>query len=423
MRAAPPPSFHSNIFRAIVLAWMLFVPVASIHADGYRNPPPGPDALGRSGIDTASTAGAAAIVRNPANLGDLSAPELMVGADFARLGADFAAPDGRRGSLKDRTNVLPYLFFATPLNEDWAGGIGLHSPYGQSVEWENPLPFPSPRFAELRMADVSPALSWKPAETLALGVALDLYAAELEIRQAFPWSSVTGPGTPDGEVRIDADGETLGASAGVTWLPVAGHRLSLAWKKGVDLGVDGRVEITRPGALPLPPALGAPSDFSSRMHFPDQVSGAWRIPLMPGFGLEVGAEWLGWSSNDRQPLDTGANQALLQTPSLEQRWKDTVNLGVSIDVALNEQWTLVAGYTRHNTPVPDAFYNPVLPDADRHIVSTGVAWSEGVQRVNAGVSFSRFEDSHITDNINPAYNGTYELESTLWGIAYTRTFR
>ena len=270
--------------------------------------------------------------------------------------------------------------------------------------------------------DISPALAWKPAKTLSLGLALDVYAADLEIRQTFPWSGVLGPGLPDGQVRIDADGEVLGASAGITWSPADGHRVAVAWKKGVDLTVDGRIEVTRPGPLPIPPFVGAPSDFSSRMHFPDQVSGAWHMPLLPGLGLELGAEWLGWSSNDRQPLDAGANQPLLQMSALEQHWKDTVNLGVSLDYALNDRWTLITGYTRLHTPVPDAYYFPVLPDADRHVVSTGFAWAEGPQRVSASVSFSRFEDGNITNNVNPAFNGKYELESSLWGIAYSRTF-
>ena len=147
------------------------------------------------------------------------------------------------------------------------------------------------------------------------------------------------------------------------------------------------------------------------------------MPLLPGLGLELGAEWLGWSSNDVQPLYAGANQSLLQTSALEQNWQDTVNLGVSIDYALNDRWTLMAGYTHHKTPIPDSYYNPVIPDADRHIASTGFSWAEGPHRFNAGVSFSRFADSNIADNMNPAFNGTYELESTLWGIAYTRTFR
>ena len=421
--ATSPTSSHSLGPALIVLSWVLFVPAGSIRADGYRNPPPGPDSLARSGIDTASSSGSAAIARNPANLVELTAPELMLGADFARLGAEYSAPDGRASSLKDRTHVLPFAFFGTPFDHDWAGGVGIYSPYGQSVEWKEPMPFPSPGFAELRMLEVSPALAWKPSKELSLGLALDLYAADLEIRQSFPWSSITGPGTPDGRIRIDADGETLGASAGITWLPANGHRVSVSWKKGVDLTVDGEIEVTRPVPLPLPPSVGAPSDFSSQMHFPDQVSGAWRMPLLPGLGLELGAEWLGWSSNDVQPLYAGANQSLLQTSALEQHWQDTVNLGVSIDYALNDRWTLMAGYTHHKTPIPDSYYNLVIPDADRHIASTGFSWAEGPQRFNAGVSFSRFADSNIADNMNPAFNGTYELESTLWGIAYTRTFR
>ncbi|MFO1491874.1 MAG: outer membrane protein transport protein [Kiritimatiellia bacterium] len=263
-------------------------------------------------------------------------------------------------------------------------------------------------------------LAWKPAKRF-LGVALDIYAADLEIRQAFPWSGVLGPGAPgrSGPHRCRRGGPRR--FRGHHLSPTYGHRVAVAWKKGVT-----RPSTVTRGDPSGPPAhsarRGAPADFSSRLHFPDQVSGAWRMPLLPGLGLELGAEWLGWSSNDRQPLDAGANQSLLQMSALEQHWEDTVNLGVSLDYALNDRWTLITGYTRLHTPVPDACYYPVLPDADRHVVSAGFAWAEGPQRVSASVSFSRFEDGDIINNVNPAFNGKYELESSLWGIAYSRTF-
>jgi long-chain fatty acid transport protein len=187
--------------------------------------------------------------------------------------------------------------------------------------------------------------------------------------------------------------------------------------------VDGTFSVSRPVPLPIPPAVGAASDFSTRFHFPDQVSGGWRLPVTSSIGVELGVEWLGWSSNDRQPLNAGANQPLLPTPALENHWQDTVNVGVSVDWALNQQWKVMAGYAHHDTPVPDQFYSPVLPDADRHILSTGLAWADAKNQLSAGVSFSRHEDRTITNNSNPAFNGSYEMESLLWGIAYSRKFQ
>ena len=391
-------------------------------ADGYRNPPAGVEALATSGMDTAGAEGATAITRNPANLGD--AREAAAGLVFARQGADFTGPDGRKGSLKDTVHLLPHLYFAAPVAPGWSAGLALHAPYGQSVEWEDPNPFRyvAPDFAELRVTALSPALAWRPTETVAIGVTLDVLAGDLKIRQAFPWSQVLGGPAPDGQVRIDADGEAVGGSAGLTWTPAPGHRLSAVWRKGVDLGLDGSVLATRPVPLPLPPAVGARSDFATRFHFPDQVSGGWRIPLAANLGLELGVEWLGWSSNDRLPLDGGANQALFPSPALENDWKDTVNPGASLEWRCAEHWHLLAGYAFHHTPVPDANFSPTLTDSDRHLLSAGAVWSAGAHRLSVGLSVSRPDDATITSNSNPAFLGRYELESTLWGISYSRTF-
>ncbi len=405
--------------------WLLGLGAGSAclcHADGYRNPPPGVEALAASGIDTAGADGAAAITRNPANLG--ADREAVAGLVFARQGADFTGPDGRQGSLKDTVHLLPHLYYAAPVAPGWSAGLALHAPYGQSVEWEEPNPFRyvAPDFAELRVTALSPALAWRPTETVAVGVTLDVLAGDLKIRQAFPWSSVLGGPAPDGQVRIDADGDAVGGSAGLTWNPAPGHRVSAVWRKGVDLGLDGAVTATRPVPLPLPPAVGARSDFATRFHFPDQVSGGWRIPLSGTLGLELGVEWLGWSSNDRLPLDGGANQALFPAPALENKWKDTVNPGASLDWQCGERWRLLAGYAYHHTPVPDATYSPTLTDSDRHLLSAGAEWRAGAHRVSVGVSVSRPEDADITANANPAFLGRYEMESILWGLSYSRTF-
>ena len=407
---------------AAVAGLGVFAAATAAQADGFRNPPPGAAGLGRSGNVTAQGDDTSVLSYNPANLTELKSPSAEAAVSFARQQTKFSAPDGRRATSKDPWQALPDLYAAGPIaGGDGAIGLAVTTPFGQSMEWEkdSALRYLAPYYAKVTLFNFNPAVAWRLGQRVSVGAGADVFVSSLEFRQAFPWAQALGaPGLPDGEVRADTDGTGFGGNAGLTW-KVTGHQtLALAYRSRVTVDYDGDLRIS--GA---PPARDpGRQDFSTRLKFPDSVSAGYGVELTDQWRIEADVEWLGWSANDSQPLQAGRYDPLLGSTSIRNDWKDTVSAGVGTDWTFAPGWIARAGYTWLPSPVPDDTFSPILPDADRHVVSLGVGWRSGRHRVDLAWAYSFYQDRKIRDNQQPGLNGTYELSADLVGVSYACAF-
>ena len=109
----------------------------SAWTEGFRNPPPGTFNLGRAGGRIAHVDDASAVQQNPANLLDLTAPEVQITPSIVYIKVDFDSTGGQQATTKEPWKLLPNLFFGTTLKDgNIALGLGLTAPYGLSNEWD-----------------------------------------------------------------------------------------------------------------------------------------------------------------------------------------------------------------------------------------------------------------------------------------------
>ena len=399
------------------------------HANGFRNPPEGAAALGKTGGKIALTDDATAIAHNPANLVELDGPQFVESFTFPYGKTEFSAPDGRRGKTDDPWKLLPNFFYATPAGgTPYTFGISLTTPWGQSTEWakDGPFAFVAPYYAELRTIDVTPTFAVRVRPTFQLGVGIDIVYSDLDFKQLFPWSMVTGnPGDVPGRARFDADGATVGARAGVTWKPGSGHRVAMTARSPVTIDYSGDFKVSNvPAALPGPlPLLVTPrSDFESEIRFPAVVALAYGLQVDEQFRVGVDIEWVEFSSYDELPVDIQNNSVLLTAPVIPQDWEDTWTAGVGLEYDLSDLWTVRGGYVWLESPVPERTLAPTLPDADRHILTAGLGVRAGRHGLDVAYGYSIYDDLKVTDNINPAFNGDYDIENHLLAVTYHYQF-
>ena len=344
----------------------LFAP--SARADGFRNPPPGAAALGQGGNVQALGTDAAATSFNPANLTRLAAPELYGGFLIARSRITFETPDGFSAKSENDWQALPHLYFGTgPVGGDRRLhlGMGLTTPYGQSAEWDrnSPFKYSAPYQAEMSVVSLNPNAAYRLCDRLSVGAGVDLFSSMIEFKQEIPWTRLNG--TPDGVAKFEADGAGLGVNAGLAWRPGAGQALALTYRSPVRVDYEGDFTVT--GHPMARPGGELRTDFETDITFPDRVGLAWGMALTDALRVEADAEWLKWSRVDNLPLDVDSDFGVLPGRSIPYDWKDTWTYGVGAawDVAAN--WTLRAGYTFIESPVPNETFSPILSDADQHV--------------------------------------------------------
>ncbi len=404
-----------RMVRPLLLTGLALGLPLTARGDGYRNPPPGP-AQGRAGNATAWGDGPTGLLYNPAHLTGQEADAAELSLSIARTRTDFRGPDGERARSKAPWQTLPTLTAVHPREDSpWAWGIGVGTPFGQSVEWERDSPFrySTPYFAEIAMVNITPAAARQMTPDLAVGAGLDVYVSTIEFRQDVPWSAVLGaPGLPDGEIRATGDGAALGGRAGFTWDPREGHRLGFAYRSRFRVNYDGDFE-TR--GAPPPLDLGR-RDFSTRIRYPDILAMGYGVRITDAWRAEIQVERLLWSVNREQPVDVAPPyDALVPEPRIPQRWKDTWTVGVGTDWEFAPGWVARAGYVFLESPVPDETHSPLLSDADRHAVSVGLGHHRDAHALAVSYTYSVFRDRDTEA-------GRFEYDAHLVGVSYGYAF-
>ena len=407
---------------------------AAALANGFRNPPEGAAALGQSGGKLILTDDASAISHNPANLTKLDKAEAEVSVTLVDTKTDYSSPYGS-ATTDDPWKELPNLFVAMPFDHgNYVAGLGVTTPFGQSTVWDKDGSFhyTAPYFAEMKLMNVNPTLAAKLSDQLSVGVGVDVYWSQLDMKQILPWSMVTGSRlSPDGVIHLRGEGQGVGGNAAVEFSPVAGHTLALTYRSPVKVDYSGDTDVSESPAGAQMLGLSPSSDFDTSIEFPAVAALGYAVALSSTVRVEADVEWVEFSRYNELTLDAGNNNALLHRPgdpnpmaplTLRQDWKDTWNFGVGADWAVMPTVTLRAGYIYLESPVPEETLAPTLSDADQNVITVGAGYHPNRHRFDVAYGLSLIADRNVDANQNPAYNGKYETSSQLVSLSYGYTF-
>ena len=402
-----------------------------VYADGYRNPPPTAEGIGKSGANMVFVDDASAISYNPANLAFQDKASIVVDITLARAENTFDSSSPSAGADKavsdDPWQALPNLFFSMPIGDSgFTAGLGISTPFGQSIKYNKAdlfdpsyfLPTPAtpgqPIYeAEIGLVNFNPTIAFSVGDNIAIGVGADIYYSTLSFKQQYPFSLI---GPPDQEAEADADGYGFGGNAAITWKMTDRQNLALSYRSEVKVEYEGDLKAT-PSAVAVPPQL-VNSSFSMDIKYPTIIGAGYGVSLTDTIRVEANLEWLEWSVNDTQVADLGANG----TMSAPQDWDNTFTAGVGGDWRFADGWVARAGYAFIESPIPDETIAPILPDADRHVLSLGLGYTVKGHTLDLAYAFSIYEDRNNTGNPTAPYQGSYDIDSNLVGLTYSYSF-
>lgn len=394
-------------------------------AEGFRNPPPGAFGLGRAGSRAAQVEDASAITHNPANLTDLTSLDAALSIQAVRVSFEYEGSGGLTANTVDPWKFLPAMYAATPLKDNrFVVGLGLHSPYGLSNEWDKNGTFSDPTswryqtpwFTELKTINFNPTVAYKICDQLSVGVGLDVMWSELRFKQYYPW----GPTLADGEMRARGSGVGVGGNIGITWKVAERHRIALAYRSQMKVDYDGNFEI---GNIPAGNSTAPESDFGSSITFPDIVTLGYGYQVNDRLRLGADIEWLQFSNFKTLPFNIGSPPPGFSTNnSIKQDWKDTFTFGIGGDYQINDQFTVRGSYQHYMNPVPDETFSPTIPDSDQNVVTASLEYVWGKSKLELAYGLVLYDDRNISNNQNPAFNGHYELSVHLITAGYRYSF-
>jgi long-chain fatty acid transport protein len=245
--------------------------------------------------------------------------------------------------------------------------------------------------------------------------------SQVTLKQYYPWFLSTGSlASPDGNVQVKADGIGAGANFGATWRVTDHQRFALTLRTPVRVDYEGHFQVNN-----VPGGAGSGKirdDFQTSIKFPTIFAAGYGIELTDKIRVETDVEWLQFSNFKSLQLKSAAATALGFPSSIPENWHDTFTAGIAGDWKFAANWVVRAGYQFYGSPVPDSTFSPSIPDADQNVFTVGLGYQYGQHSLEAGYGFDVYGSRNIKNDLNPAFNGTYNITVHIFSLAYRYAF-
>ena len=384
-----------------------------------------------------------ALAANPAALGPNS-PVLQLGLaagfahesftnranDHAQMndsgllpGAAFSLPLGRLtiglGVIPDATLRADWRYRDTPGGLDGVTSLGTRTHKSEIILFRTAF-----------------ATSWTIGDRLSIGASAGfLYNRN---RLEAPYTIQSQPSLAGAKTRLDLETEGTGWNAqfGVMWKPIPSLKIGSSYtlasrvKSNGRAFSDARVQLRNLGLG----ALDGQATFDAEVtnEFPQIASAGFAWQSTPRLLLIGQVDWINWADafdtlEVRLRHTTNESYRLLLGGSnldddIPLNWRDQWVWRIGAEFAVTDHWTLRAGYSYANNPVPSGTLTPLTAVIMEHTVGAGVGWRAGRYGIDLAYQWQLPNKEHIgrSDLRSGEYSGS-DIEAGVQWIGLTTT--
>ncbi|HEU4684016.1 MAG TPA: outer membrane protein transport protein [Nitrospira sp.] len=418
----------------------------TVGAEAFRIIPQSASAEGQANAFAAQADDPSAIHYNPAGMTQLHGLQFSIGTNLVGGSVSYTSPTGVpvRGDVGGSVAIPPpsNLYITGNLKDlglttlgNIVLGLGVTSPFGLHVRYPNNGPFSSAiTSAQLPLIDIKPTVAFKLNEQLSFGVGADIYTFASFIGKGqfdYKFNNPGIPGIPPGTpLEINGNDTAAGFNVSLLYTPLRNAQgkplanIGLVYRSQATLHLNGQFMAN--GAVL--------TDARSTAVLPQIFSGGVAIwPVRDAdreWKLEMDIDYVGWKSfrNFDVHLSNGA------TLPFPQNWKNSIVLmfgtehrWLQMDRLPHWEVAVRGGYIRSQTPIPDATFNPIVPESDFNGITVGLGLlckqngsflavipcggvgKDGRGAIGLDLAYQAqiYESRTITGNINPTVDGTY----------------
>ncbi len=388
----------NNTLRVTLVAASLAAAGQAWATNGMLMEGYGPIGLSMGGAAQAYDNGTAAMMNNPATL---QLGENGTRADIALgvLGPNVTSMGEKSGGT---SYVMPAVGWVRK-NDQYSWGIGVFGQGGMGTEYPagsmNAAGTDQPVRSELAVGRVILPVSYKFNDRVNLGATLDYTWASLDMRMAAMFSQMAGMSPmptgqfaqmmgaiqqqPPSTVRIDFsdNNDFTGSAKSSGWTGKLGmtFRASQDLTLGLSYQLETRLGDMKTGATATTLTMGQP--LSGRMVVHDfQMPSVWAAGASwvatPRLQIVADVKRIDWSSvmkNFRMTFESAQGMGTMGF-TMPQNWKDQTVVSLGGACKLDDAWTLRAGASFSDNPVPDGYVHPLFPAIVKNHYTAGFGY-------------------------------------------------
>jgi long-chain fatty acid transport protein len=431
-----------------------------------------------SGVGNAFAGGAAAaenaatIWSNPAGMSKFTTNQIVGAIDVVNFSAKFHnngslpalnQPLGGEGGNAGSTNVVPSVYALFPINPQWTFGVGVNVPFGLKTDYDGGW---IGRYQALKSdvmtLNVNPAVSWKIADNIAIGVGADYQHVKANftrnvnysagIAQAAGTAAAGGlipaalvptiiAATPalDSFADVNGDDYAWGWNAGILIDFDKNLRVGAQYRSGFSYNLSGTVAFQNPALPALPPPLapvvaGLAAAVNAQLFnggvnvdikFPSITNASVFYRLDDKWDLMGDIQYTHWSVIKNLTFVRTTGAVLDSTPeNFRNAWRYSVGANYHYD----NEWTFRAGYAYDQTPVNTTDRTPRLPDNNRNWLTAGAQykWTKDLA-IDFGFAYIWISDPAISQNAgstaaNGLIKGNYSSNVQIYSAQLTYNY-
>jgi long-chain fatty acid transport protein len=143
----------------------------------------------------------------------------------------------------------------------------------------------------------------------------------------------------------------------------------------------------------------------AKIDFPQQIVVGYSFRPTPKWNLEFNFDWTDWDTLNNVTLTT-------QKPMvIPFNYQSSALFEWGVTRCFEKGWSVSGGYMYSQNSVPNASFNPSVPDSDRHLFSVGIGKQFDHLRCEAAYQLAYGPDRDINLGANNPVTGQYSFLS------------
>lgn len=397
----------------------LMVPLL-VYGGGYQVNLVGIRYSGMGHIGTALSLDAGSIFFNPGGLGFVPSKFSFTGGASGIISHNqfrYNAPSATQASTDNPLGTPFSLFGMGKLKEKWTVGMGIYTPFGSAVHWEeNWVGRYLVQEIALKTILFQPTVSYKISDKIGIGGGVVFAYGHVDLTRALPLTDTTGK---EGSVNLTGSTTNWGFNAGISLRPTEELSIGFSYRSKINMNVkDGEAKFNVPSSLAS--TFPANSTFNASIPLPAN----WNLGVSYKFSdkLMVAADvnFVQWNAYDSLIFEF--TPTTIPESRSPRHYENTFIYRLGAQYTLCEKLWIRAGAYFDNTPVQSEYLSPETPDSDRIGLSAGVSFfpKEGL---SIDASFVFINELERDGNFSPDnFGGTYKSLAYIPGIGVTYNF-
>jgi len=359
--------------KRIILVTVSMCVVSSAFAGGYRVALQGQKALGMGHTGVAMTDSSEVVFFNPAGMVFLkNEMDISGGVTLIDSEAKYQNQDTNTTAQTDNPIGTPISFYlSTKYNEKIAYGVGVYTPYGNSVEW--PTDWAGSHLVnsiELKAIYIQPTISYKFNDQYSIGFGPTYVVGGVEFNRNLSTALVDENGNRS-NVTIEASGITAwGYNIGFLAKPTKKYSVGISYRSQVDMKARG--ESADFQNIPTSMQSTFPdTTFDANLVLPAELTLGIAYNFSPETVLAFDINRTYWGAYESLDVQFNNSAGLSSNP---RNYKDVNIYRLGIQHNLSEKTTIRGGAYYDESPIQDGYFTPETPRNDSLGLTAGASY-------------------------------------------------